>query len=289
MTNFYCGGSGITAAAGDVDGDGRADLICHNGSGGGPYNGYTWVARALTASEGLGFHSLEQWQAPNASPITQGTFCGFAENVFGLADFDGDGRDDEWCFDHSYGNTYVHLSSGSAANGFYDPYNSMVSIWMPSWCQASLSTVDFGTADFNGDSFADLYCHNRDTAALYVVFGRGEYLSGGFQNSSQPIGGFRMVYASPTSLGGAIGTVCPGQFSVGDFNGDGRSDVLCHDAAGTTRTQFVNYSNTVGANYLGAVNSCESNVYSATVWSLSTPATVLSYWCGSPLIFGSGR
>ena len=298
---FSCSGTGVTATVGDVDGDGRDDLICHNGTGGGTYNGYTWVARAYTAAEGLGFHAIEAWQVPGGTAAT--TFCGVSDNKFGVADFDGDGRQDVWCFDHTAGYTYVQLSRGSlSAGGFNDPYNNSIVPWLGTsgqWCSAAATTIDFGTMDFNGDGFADLYCHNKSTNAIYLIAGRGEYLPSGFVPSGQPIGGFRYVYAGAGggTLSASFGSVCAGQFAVGDFNGDGRSDILCHNGS-TTQVQYINYNSTVGAS--GTYRCCTSASqyrcsepgasipgYAHVVWGLSSASTVITSWCGSPLVFGS--
>jgi hypothetical protein len=300
LSGFSCAARGFTLTTGDVDGDGRDDLVCHAGRGHGPHNAYTWVARALTRSEGLGFHSPEIWQ--QGSAMLERSFCAFKNGRFGVADFDGDGLADAWCFDPDRGRTWVALSMGSSnAGGFVDPYNETLTPWLGAdagWCQAPPSTVDFGTGDFNADGFADLYCHDRSRGAFYVVMGRGEYRSLGFVPPQQPVGGFRYVYADDGTLGGSIGSACLGDLDVGDFDGDGRTDVSCHDQA-TTFVQYTRTTVTDGANAWGDFRCCTRPTqhlcdristmpdYSQVRWRLDPPKVVLASWCPSPFVFGS--
>jgi hypothetical protein len=304
ISNLACSGRGATLAVGDVDGDGRDDLVCHDGRGHGAFNGYTWVVRAFSRSEGLGFHGLERWQ--EGRPRTQDSFCPHPDDQFGLADFDGDGLADAWCFDVFGGRAYVALSMGSArAGGFVDPYNAAITPWLGAndpWCAGSPSSVDFGTGDFNADGFADFYCHELASGAFYVVMGRGEYRDLGYVPPNQPRGGFRYVWAENGMLGDPIGTACSGALVIGDYDGDGRSDVACHEGA-TTLVQYVGTTVTDGANAWGDYRCCSRPTqhlcdrlstlpdYAQVRWRLGPPHMAISSWCGSPFVFGtsSGR
>jgi hypothetical protein len=298
-TSWYCApGGGVTNTVGDVDGDGRADLVCHNGTGSGSGNGYTWVA----LNGGTSFGTTQTWQAPT----TFAKFCGVSNAKFAIADIDGDGRGDAWCFDNTAGNTYVALSRGAA---FFDPYNDPLNVGVPpvpwlggGWCAASWSTIDFGMADFNSDGFADLYCHNKSNGNVYLALGRGQFLpaaSGGntWVPSGQPVGGFRYIYTSSltSSLGSPVTSFCTtslgstAQFGVGDFDGDGESDMYCH-YNDVTQVNWTRSYVTAGANS-GGPDWCTSSLYSFHYWGTLGTSTIMSGWCDTRtgLVFRSAN
>jgi hypothetical protein len=278
-------------------------LVCHDSHARGPRGGFTQVARARTASEGRGFHRPEAWQRGGESvPVP---FCRGKSVRFGLADFDGDGRDDAWCFDERGGRTFVALSMGSAsAGGFTDPYNAVPTPWLGAdggWCAGAPRSIDFGTGDFNADGFADLYCRDRDTGEFFVAMGRGEYRPAGFVPNGQPTGGFRFVIADDDdggTLGGSLGSTCGGRVSVGDFDGDGRSDVACHDGT-TLFVQKMSTTITPGANAWGDYRCCARPTqhlcdalstmpdYAQVRWRLGAAHAVLRSWCAAPSVFGA--
>src|SRR6185369_14923261 len=103
----WCSHSGATFGQVDFNGDGRAELWCHD-----PINGASagnpWVA----LSTGSGFSGGGVWLSG---------WCSHSGATFGQADFNGDGRADLWCHDPingaSAGNTWVALSTGSGFSG----------------------------------------------------------------------------------------------------------------------------------------------------------------------------
>ena len=191
----WCSHSGSTFGTGDFNGDGRTDVYCKdpivNGSA-----GNTWIA----VSTGSGFVDGSVWL---------GGWCSHSGASFGTGDFNGDGKTDIYCKDPivngSNGNTWIGISSGA---GFTDG-----SVWLGGWCSHTGAT--FGTGDFNGDGKTDIYCkdpiQNGSNGNTWIALSTG----GGFVDGSVWLGGW-------CSHNGA-------SFGVGDFNGDRKSDIYCHD------------------------------------------------------------
>ena len=171
---------------------------------------------------------------------------------FGTGDFNGDGRADVWYQDPldgtGSGNTWVAFGTG--AGTFTGD-----KLWQTGWCMAAGST--FGVADFNGDGRSDVWCHdpmNSSSAGnTYVALsdGVGSFIAGGTWLSRW------------CSHSGAT-------FGTGDFNGDGRDDVWCHDPT---------VSGSLGHTWVALSNGVNAFVDTG-VW--------LSNWCSHPgATFGS--
>jgi hypothetical protein len=79
------------------------------------------------------------------------------------------------------------------------------------WCRATHATVHKG--DFNDDDRTDLLCHNAQTGELWIDYAdtSGRFLGTNWNRAAG------WCNAETTRL------------FVGDFNGDGRDDILCHD------------------------------------------------------------
>jgi hypothetical protein len=129
------GASGWSAvAAGDLDGDGRSDLVWRNlGSGENylfPMNG-----TSVLAGEGaIRTVSDQSWQ------------------IAGSGDFDGDGRDDLLWRNSQTGENYLYSMNGTAITS--EGYVRAVAD--QNWQVA-------GVADFDGDSKADVFWRNAAT------------------------------------------------------------------------------------------------------------------------------
>lgn len=229
---------------GDLDGDGKADLLRHD------LTGETWVAR----SDGQGrLLDGSRWRKDGEK------WCPGAYQ-FGRGDFNGDGRDDQLCHDNN-GNTWVALSSGQ---GSFTHGGRWMKDGEP-WCPMPLAAI----GDFNGDGRDDLACHD-DAGNTWIALSNG---SNGFTHGARwtkdgttwcpgPLGGSgdfngdrladlachdnagnTWVALSNGRDGFYDGSLwrtngeawCPGyQFGVGDFNADGRADLLCHADSGQT-------------------------------------------------------
>jgi len=135
-------------AAGDVDGDGRDDLVAM-------YE-YNNAAMKLTVfrSQGSSFSNGNIWYT-----TPEGTF--HAPNVtdrFVLGDFNGDGKDDVACM-YDYGNAkeaiFIFVSTGTAFTGGYTWHYSPAGIY-----DVKAVANRFVAGDFNGDG-------KDDVAAMY--------------------------------------------------------------------------------------------------------------------------
>jgi hypothetical protein len=168
---------------GDVDGDGKTDLVCQTG-------GVIYVATSV----GDGTFT------PSAAWPSSGSFC--SSGVVDVVDIDGDGRADLLCDNN--GSYQVALSNGNST--FTIPTTAT---WNggSSWCTSKY--VHLG--DFDGDGKTDLLCAYTPTGVMTVATSNGD---GSFsaQTGWMPASG-------PWCEGGTV--------TLGDFNGDGKTDMLC--------------------------------------------------------------
>ena len=133
-----------------------------------------------------------------------GNWCSHSGADIYRGDFNGDGRDDLLCHDDQ---GRLFLNRASTSGRFYG------SNWSRNgnWC--SMPNGFVYTGDFNGDSRVDILCHDRDTGKIHIDFAnsKGQFYGNNFNGS-----------VDWCSHWGA-------ELHVGDFNGDGRDDLLCHD------------------------------------------------------------
>ncbi|OLF11577.1 N-acetylmuramoyl-L-alanine amidase [Actinophytocola xinjiangensis] len=173
--------NGEVPAVGDVNGDGRDDIITFT------RNNLADVYVAL--STGTSFGASQKWH----------DFFGIAGEYPGVADVNGDGRDDIVVFTRgTLGDVYVALSTGSgfgASAKWHD------------WFSVGGELPRIG--DFNGDGKADIATFTVNAAAdVYVALSNGSAFVGTEQKWNDFFG-------------------IAGEFPyTGDFNGDGRDDVV---------------------------------------------------------------
>ncbi len=174
---------------GDYNGDGRLDLSCHNDSG----------QHIINFSNGNGTFTSTSWTAP---------WCDPAHLKFGH--YNGDAKLDLSC--HS--DTGYHIVNFSNGDGTF----SSPGWWGAQWCDPL--HLQFG--DYNGDGKTDLSCHHPDGYHI-VAFsnGDGTFSSPGWWNWGSP-------WCDPSHL------------RFGDYNGDGKLDLSCHDDSGHHIIAFSN-------------------------------------------------
>ncbi len=199
------------SAVGDFDGDGRVDLALYFGD-------YKWKFCQWNGSQFVcGVEVLVD------GPDQQGTFAPKAGFDFVVGDFNGDGRADIAWHANNSNQWRVCFSTSQPASGSqlavfaFDCYRNGATIQSPAiWSNADTAHV----ADFNGDGMADLmapeFNGTTPTGRWEVCMSKGD-------------GTFNCIY--PT-----VPTVSRREdATLGDFNGDGRTDIALRTASGAVR------------------------------------------------------
>lgn len=142
---------------------------------------------------------------------------GYSITRFGISvgDFNGDGKDDIWCFDGTY--NHLQLNNNVFSGGAWQsvPITLGGGGTGPSshiWCNNGYLHI----ADFNGDGKADLFC-TIDSKTFYFLYSAGDgrfFSTSGFGNGYLDLG---------TKVSTWNGDVT--RITIGDFDGDGYADI----------------------------------------------------------------
>jgi hypothetical protein len=250
---------GSTIPVGDLNGDGRVDLLWRNQSSG---LLYAWFMNGVTQSSGAYLNP----SAVDSSWV-----------VVGMGDFNGDGKTDLLWWQQTTGILYVWYMNGVVRTG--GAYLSPAQVPDTNW------KVE-GVADLNGDKKPDILWRNQVTGELYVWFMDGVGMTSGayvtpsrvsdtnwkieavadlngdgkpdliwrhqtfgtvyvwYMNGAVQTGG---AYLSPSAVADTHWRI----ESVGDFNGDGKPDLVWRNTAtGSVYAWFMNGVTMTGGAYL---------------------------------------
>jgi hypothetical protein len=191
----------------DFNLDGKVDLLCHHTS-----SGTLYLDRAF----GSGQFNGSDWVSPSG-------WCNTTEGrLLFTGDFNGDDRTDLLCFDQLSGARFVDRANNSGTFGGTDWSSSAA------WCTAS-DTRQLLIGDYDGDGREDLLCYDFISGSQFIDYAgaNGEF--------------------SGTNWSRANASFCNEdrqRVFVGDFNGDQRADLYCHDFA--TGSQGIDYADASG-------------------------------------------
>jgi hypothetical protein len=201
----------------DFNGDGRSDVLWHKDNGdvtnwlGQPNGGF--VGNFANASH----HAGTDW------------------NIAGTGDFNGDGRDDVlWRNDSGAVTNWLGQANGSFASNFANSYGEVDNSWDIA-----------GTGDFNGDGRDDVLWRNH-SGAVTNWLGQA---NGGFASN------FANAHVAVDNSWHIAGT--------GDFNGDGRDDVLWRNDSGAV----TNWLGQANGGFVG--NFENAATHAATNWHIA--------------------
>ncbi len=258
VDDSWCFGANYKLYVGDFDGNGHSDVMCHNSSSGqrrldfqySTYRGL-WGTNWDSYTDG---GAIDDWCSESGTEILVG-------------DYNGDGRDDLLCRVRAgYTNPGRKQIDFADANGHLDG-SDFDTLDYPeaaqSWCTNSGESVFVG--DFNGDGKDDLLCR---VAAGYANAGRKRV---DYANGS---GSFYGTEWDTLGTGGVEQTWCIAageSVFVGDFNGDGKDDLLCHMALGYTDA---------GRRRVDWAGS-GTTLFAGTDWSSADGGGAAASWCAT--------
>ncbi len=196
------------AGAGDVNGDGYADLLI----GASTYNGSVGRAYLVLGSASPSSMPLS---AANAIYTGEGTGDYAGDSVAGAGDVNGDGYADLLVGASSYSSETgcVYLVLGSAS-----PSTMILSAADAIYIGATNSLAGYslkGAGDVNADGYADLLIGAPGTGRVYLVLGSAS-------PGSLALSAANVIYTGEDSGSGAGISVA----GVGDVNGDSYADLL---------------------------------------------------------------
>lgn len=253
--NIIGGFNGRSIIAGDVDGDGKLDIVYLSHAGGNPDGDSIYVHRNISTPGNISFDPYQR------------TVTGFVPEQIVLADINSDGKPD-FCVINSGegagGSGYFRMpltrnlsTPGNISFGPRDYYQSMQSSGSSSYYPNSITSTDFdadGRPDLvaGGSSAGFVTIMRNATIPGSTLFSLGPW----YMNASGMGGGFDLAVADDFNGNNVVDVVCSymiftdvtppnntqmtqglGVYGVsveGDFDGDGRIDLASPGNQSTT-------------------------------------------------------
>ena len=150
--------------------------------------------------------------------ITLPNFCTKSHQYALKGDFNGDGHVDILCHDPQTGRKVIYYGSNTGYSGIRWEKDMR-------WCRHSRGSLYVG--DFNGDNRTDILCHDTD-GYVWIAYADN---AGTFNWT-----GWEKDLKWCNHPGGSL--------YVGDFNGDKRTDILCHNPTGYMAIAYADNAGT---------------------------------------------
>lgn len=147
-------------------------------------------------------------------------WCSQSGSEVHVGDFNGDNIKDLLCHD-STGDKWIALADRNEVFTATTWHSAM------GWCNRADTQLHIG--DFNGDGRSDMLCHDTKSGYKWIAYANGK---GNFNAGT--------LWQLDMKWCGFVGS----QLLIGDFNGDGRDDIMCHDKKGT---KWISYADKKGA------------------------------------------
>ena len=219
-TNLTTGNGPARVAIGDLDGDGKPDVVVAN-----VYDRSIWIYRNVSTNGTLATTSF----APpvifsiGGGPGTQGSDSQYG---LALADLTGNGRLDIVTANRNFNLLSIFQNLSSPGSLTSNSFGAEVDITVPG------GPVGVAVADMDGDGMPDIVTANQTSNSVSVL--RNIYAGGVITSNS---------FAAPVTftVGGQATWVC-----IADIDGDGKADVATSDYNSTNTVSILRNISTVG-------------------------------------------
>lgn len=221
-------GVGYAAEPGDLNGDGKIDIYLFKSATG---EHIVW----LNSGDGI-FPANYNWY-----------YSGKGANYEAhLGDFNGDNQVDIYLFNPVAGDHIVWLNKGDQTGSFKDNHE-----WESGSGHGGQFNITYGVigryfvflSDFNGDGKTDIYMFEPSSGTHIVWLGEGD---GTFPPSySWQLGGYTLsgtagIFCTPIPFYCSLNYLNLTNVQLGDFNGDGRTDIFMFNTISNDRAVWLN-------------------------------------------------